>query len=318
MKPAARHFVLLTLAVAGAICGGFGLLNYLVDPFNRYGCNRLGVYVAAERESKPTDVRRYPHNALLMGNSRMAMIPVQPVNGFRFFNAGFGGGTAAEAYHFLDHYATNLELVVLGIELGQYAGASSEPDIFAPPGWHWTLNNLLNVKTVESSVQTIAGHLSGDPPTLRVDGSFDAQRWFEVFDRPNPAVLEFHLERMKRGCIAFTGPAPGGMVIYARTAQLLRQRRITGVVLIPPFHEAVAKAIQNTPSAMAGYQAWRRELDAIFPDVVDLSLGPYCAAENFFQTDPVHFKPEAGVRMLNQEVIPVAIRAVRRDRAAGL
>ena len=37
------------------------------------------------------------NNALLVGNSRMAMIPVQGLNGFQFFNAGLGGGNAEEA-----------------------------------------------------------------------------------------------------------------------------------------------------------------------------------------------------------------------------
>jgi len=103
------------------------------------------------------------------------------------------------------------------------------------------------------------------------------------------------------------------MAFCSRIAQCLQQRHIACVVLLPPLHEAVAKAIQNSPSAMAAYQAWRRELDSIFPNVVDLSLGPYRAAENFFQADPVHFKPEVGVRMLNQEVIPVAVKALRKD-----
>jgi hypothetical protein len=313
MKPAARQFVLLTLAIAGAIGAGVGLLNYLVDPYNRFGRNRMGVYISAERESKTTDVRRYPHNALLLGNSRMAIIPVERLNGFRFFNAAFGGGTAAEAYYFLDHYATAEDLVVLGVELGQYAGPSSEPDPFAPPSWTAILNNLLNVKTVEYSFRTIAGYMSGEPPSLRKDGSFNSTRWFELYDRPNPAVRDPQLERMKLAYAGFAGPVPGGMAFYTRIAQCLQQRHIACVVLLPPLHEAVAKAVQNSPSAMAAYQAWRRELDSIFPNVVDLSLGPYCAAENFFQADPVHFKPEVGVRMLNQEIIPVAVKALSKD-----
>jgi hypothetical protein len=245
----------------------------------------------------------------------MAMIPVDRLNGFRFFNAAFGGGTAAEAYYFIERYATTEELVVLGLELGQYAGPSSESDPFSPSDWNSILNNLLNVKTVEYSLRTLAGHWSGEPPSLRRDGSFNSTRWFELNDRPNPVVRDLRLGQMKPAYAGFTGPVPGSMAFYTRIGQSLQQRHIACVVLLPPLHEAVAKAVQSSPAAMEAYRAWRRELDLIFPNVVDLSLGPYCAAENFFKADPVHFKPEVGVRMLNEEVIPVAIRAVGRGRA---
>src|SRR2546429_9163556 len=118
-RPAARRFVLLSLGLAGGLCGAIGLLNYVVDPYNRFGNNRLGVYISAERESKSTEVQRYPHNALLLGNSRMAMIPVAGASGFRFFNAAFAGATAEELYYFIIHYAKKEELVVLGTELGE-------------------------------------------------------------------------------------------------------------------------------------------------------------------------------------------------------
>jgi hypothetical protein len=47
--------------------------------------------------------------------------------------------------------------------------------------------------------------------------------------------------------------------------------------------------------------------------MVDLSVSPYCAETNFFKDDPVHFKPDVGVRMLNTEVIAVAERAMRKN-----
>ena len=69
MNSGASRYVLLTLGLAGALAGGLGVLNYAVAPYNRFGHNRLGVYVSAERESKSTEVRRYPHNALLLVDS---------------------------------------------------------------------------------------------------------------------------------------------------------------------------------------------------------------------------------------------------------
>lgn len=310
MSPGARHYVLLTLGLAGALAGGLGLLNYWVDPYNRFGHNRLGVYISAERESKSTEVRRYPHNALLLGNSRMAMIPVAQLNGFRFFNGALGGATAEETYYFVYHYATRLDLVVLGVDLGAGDPPTLQGDIFAPPTWTATLNVLLNLSTVEYSLRTISEHAAGHPSSLTADGSFNPTRWFELYDHEDPPRLEWQLERLDREVEDYAGTSKERMSFYARLADCLRQRGITCVVLVPPLHEAVAQRVRASPVCV-GLQAWRRQLDTLFPNVVDLSFSTYGAAGNFFKCDPAHFKPEVGVRMLNAEVIPVALRAVK-------
>ena len=316
MDASPRRFVILTLGVVGALVGAVGLFNYAVDPYDLFGHNRLGVYITAEREFKSSEVRRYPHNALLIGNSRMAMIPVKGLNHFQFFNAGLGGATAEEAYYFLDHFAKNQELVILGVDLGQGDPVPPQGDIFKPPTLTSTLNNLLNLRTVEYSVRTIYSHFTGVPPSLLPDGSFDAVPWFERWDKPDPAHMNFVLGKMQSGYVRYRGPSKQPMTFYARIADSLRQRGITCVVVVPPMHEAVADRIRAS-SAAAGYQAWRRKLESIFPLVVDLSFSPYSAAENFFKSDPVHFKPEVGVRMLNAEVIPLAVQARQKKESHG-
>ena len=100
------------------------------------------------------------------------------------------------------------------------------------------------------------------------------------------------------------------MSFYVKLADCLRRRGIACVVLIPPLQEEVANSVRAS-STRAGLQAWRRQLDSLFPNVVDLSFSAYGAAENFFKCDPAHFKPEVGVRMLNAEVVTVALRALQ-------
>jgi hypothetical protein len=312
METSPRRFVTLALGVAGALVVAIGLFNYLVDPYGLYGHNHLGIYISAEREFKASQVKRYPHDALLVGNSRMAMIPVQGLKDLRFFNAGLGGGTAEEAYYFLYHFAHNQKLVILGIELGQGDPFPLQGDIFAPRTLTYVLNNLLNLKTVEYSVRTIYSHFTGVPVTLRADGSFDAKPWFDRWEKPDPAHLAFVVEKLGQGYWHYTGNSKQPMTFYSKIADILRERGITCVVVVPPLYEAVAGRLRD-PSTVAKYQGWRARLKAIFPLVVDLSVSPtYCAEANFFKDDPVHFKPEVGVRMLNAEVIPVAERAVRK------
>ncbi len=315
MGTAARRYVLFSLGVVGLLALAVGLFNFLVDPYNRFGNNRLGVYISAERESKAVEVRRYPHNALLIGNSRMAMIPADQLESFHFFNGAFGGGTAEEEYYFLKHFASREELVILGVDLGQCDPPILQGDIFASPGLSGTLDNLLSLQTVEYSMRTILDHRAGKSASMRRDGSFDARRWFELYDHENSAYTEWQLDGLKRGVDNYATPTQERMTFYRRIAELLRQRNITCVVVVPPFHEALAKYIQTSPT-LSAYQVWRRELGSIFPIVVDLSLGPDCAAENFFKSDVVHFKPEAGARLFNAKVIPVAFEAVRAHAGA--
>jgi hypothetical protein len=310
MNPRACRYVLFTLGLAGALVGGLGLLNYWVDPYNRFGNNRLGVYISAERESKSTEVRRYPHNALLLGNSRMAMIPADQLTGFRFFNGAFGGATAEEIYYFAAHYARHEQLVVLGVDLLTGDPSELHGDIFAPPGWTANLNLLLNLSTVEYSFRTIAEHLSGHPASLRADGSFEASPWFALYDREDRPHLDWEIDRLLSAYQGSVNPSKVHMTFLLKLAECLRQRGIACVVVVPPLYETVAQRLGAAPGG-AVFAPWLSQLKAVFPNVVDLSFSPYCAVENFFKCDPVHFKPAVGVQMLNVEVLPVALRALQ-------
>jgi hypothetical protein len=318
MKPACR-FVLLTLGLAGALAGGLALLNYVVDPYNAFGNNRLGVYISADRECKSTYVRSYPHNALLLGNSRMAVIPPSRLNGFRFFNGAFAGATCEEVYYFAYHYAKKEELVILGVDLGM--GDPSAPelkgDIFAPLGFNSVLSNLFNLQTVEYSFRTIFTHLGGTPSPMTPDGAFDMGGWIKNVDKEDPAYRNWQMERMKRGWEGFDDPSRGRLSYYVKLAECLRQRGITCVVVVPPMHEELARHLQAS-RAREAFEGWRRQMQSIFTNVVDLSFSDYGADKSFYRADPAHFKPEVGARMLNAEVIPVALQVLGRPPAERL
>jgi hypothetical protein len=319
MASSYRRSALAALAVAIGLAGGLALLNYLVDPYNRYGMNRLGVYISAERQWKATEVRQFPHNALLLGNSRMASIPPGKLHGFTFFNGGFSGATAEEVYYFASHFATNIDLVVVGVDLGACDPYPSllGGDIFAPPSCRAVLENLFNLSTVECSFRTIAGYLSGRPKPNGPDGSYNGLPWFENADQDNPALHDWTLAAWEHIADCYPMPTPDKLSYYQKLAQCLRQRGIPCVVFIPPEHEALAKHMR-TPSNLPKYQTWRRELGGIFSNIVDLSFSSYGADSNFFKMDPLHFRPDAGVSMINTEVIPVALRLVSSAKAHRL
>ena len=132
--------------------------------------------------------------------------------------------------------------------------------------------------------------------------------WVKVADQDRPALRDWRLMQMKQERAGFTKAQKEQLSFYARIAGCLRERGIACVVLVPPFHEEVVKQIQSLPECVAAYRQWRHYLDAIFPNVVDLSSSSYGVATNFYKSDPLHFRSEIAVQMLNTEVIPVALR----------
>ena len=270
----------------------------------------MGIYISAEREAKATEVARYPHNALFVGNSRMAMIPASGLKGFRFFNGAFAGATAEEVHWFLHHHAHGQELVVLGIDLGMQDPAPVKGDGFRRGDWGSVTENLVSLETLEYSVKTMTSHWAGTPSHLQPDGTFQFESWMKQADRENPAATQAQLEIMKRTWGSFVPPPPGQMSFYRKISETLRARKIACVVVVPPMHEELIRHIAAM-HLQGAYAEWLDEVRALFPNVVDLSSVSHSSAANFYKADLAHFKPEAGIRFMNEEVLPVAMKAVR-------
>lgn len=310
MKSPARRFTLVMLAASALFVGAPVLLNYTVDPYDRFGNNRMGIYISAEREAKATEVARYPHNALLVGNSRIAMIPASRLNGFRFFNGAFAGATAEEAWWFIHHHAHGQDIVVLGIDLGMQDPPTVKGDSFRRGEWSSVLENLVNLETLEYSFKTMVAHWAGTPSHLQPDGTFEIRDYVKRADRDAPAFAQAQLEIVKRHFGSFAPPAPAQMSFYRKISETLRERGIPCVVVVPPLHEAVMRHIEAR-QLQGAYQSWLDGVKSLFPNVVELSSGSYSSAASFYKADAAHFKPDAGVRFMNEVVVPVALKAVR-------
>lgn len=306
-----RRYVLCLLAISAGFLFVLGALNYWVDPYDRFGNNRLGVFISAERKAKPVLLQRYLHNALIIGDSKAAMIPAGQVNGFRFFNAAFAGASLEEEYYCIEHFAHDQKLVVLEADYLQGDPPTNEGDIFAPAGFSSTLEFLLGSKTVEYSVRTIAEHLAGTPASLLPDGSSDTTGWFNLYDHEDRAAHGWQLARLES---VFDHTSSVRTTWYSRIAGVLRQRKIPCVVFVPPLHQELLDHLK-TDAHQKVLNKWKSELHKNFPYVVDLSSGPYSSPENFFKTDPYHFKPDTAIRLMNEKVIPVALQAVANYNA---
>ncbi len=305
MKSLARRFTLIMLAVSVLFVGLPVLLNYTVDPYDRLGNNRLGIYISAEREMKATEVARQPHTAIFVGNSRMAAIPASRLNGFRFFNGAFSAANAEDVYWFLHHHAHTQELVVLGIDLGAKDPPTLNGDIFHRGDWAAAAEHLVNLQTLEYSFKTLFSHWAGKPSHYLPDGSLAAPDWGKAGKKDDPTIGKKYLDDMKAHTVNNVLPPPRTLSFYRKIADLLRERNITCVVVMPPIHEAVFRHVGEM-NLQGLYEAWVAEVTSIFPNVVNLTGSPYGAASNFYLRDPLHYKPETGVQFMNEVVVPYA------------
>lgn len=299
----ARRYSTTVLAIAGAIVGTIVAVNLVVDPYNYFGLNRLGVYISAEREAKPRFFRQQDYNALLIGDSKPAMIPVSKLQGYRFFNAALGGATTTEMEQFIDRFAHGIELVLIGLDVCKHDPLGPVTDPFAPWRPSDIADKTVNLTTLEYSIRTIRDSIVGAPPHVTPDGSFVADRWFELYDIERPARMQVRIDDTSRGYENYVYPGPERMASLRRIRTILEERDIRCVIFIPPLHEEVARRLRAS-GGKEGCDLWKAEVNSIFPLVFDFSDSPWSAATNFFRLDPVHFKPQVGADLINREILP--------------
>jgi len=115
-----KKYSIILLGCVIAIISGIVLINYIIDPYERFGNNFLGVYIMhSEREAKATRMKKHgeKYDLILLGDSRCEMIDVADIypNNDRHFNASFGGGQVEEFYHFIEKYIetnSNKKLII--------------------------------------------------------------------------------------------------------------------------------------------------------------------------------------------------------------
>jgi hypothetical protein len=168
------------------------------------------------------------------------------------------------------------------------------------------------LQTTEYSIRTISESLSKRPQPIGLDGQLPVGNSMQDADRDDPGQEAYRIKAMQQVWDGYNCPPMAQMSFFVKISECLQQRGIPCVVVIPPTQEAVAQSVQNG-SAAAEVAAWKRQLGTIFPHVLDLSFSSYDAATNFYRADPMHFRPDVGVRFMNADVLPFANQVLRES-----
>ena len=279
-----------------------GALNLAVDPYDRFGLNRLGIYISAEREFKSTEFPRFAPNAVLLGNSRAALIDVSGLRGHRFFNAAFGSASVEEMRDFIDHYVHNQKLVVISLDASSFGPLTSPvADPFGPLTLRKSLDYVLSLQSVEYSVRTIDDHFKGKVTDLAANGSFCEANWAAKADVADEATAQRRVDELAEKMATFRFD-PERLEALHEIRALLEARRIPLVVYLAPVNRRVLQGMAGTQGLVDLNRA-RDAIKEVLPQTIDLSDSEYSAPENFFKGDPVHFRSAVGQRFLNERVL---------------
>lgn len=309
MNPSANNLSFLRrfLGIALGIVATTVAVSLVVDPWNRFGLNRLGVFISASREFKLTEAARFPHDALLLGNSRTAMLPVAELKGAKFFNGAFEGASLGEIRLFLERHLHGQKFVVLNLDPYTLGPESDRipTEAFAAPGPRALGSYLASLKALEYSAKTIGSGLAGKPRSYLPDGTTASEEWKRQRDVDNVPWQQSQLKTQQERLAGFRFD-PKRVEELRAIDTLVRERGATLVPYLSPVHEDLRPALS---SGQAGDE-WAKATKAvkeIFPKVVDLTQSAYSDRTNYYKTDPVHFYPEIGIHFLNHDVLsPVA------------
>ena len=303
-----RAFAAIALLVLGAVAA----MNWLVDPFDRFGRNWTGVYISAEREAKATEVRRVPHDAALLGDSKMALVNTARIPGLRMYNAAFGGASLAEIDAFARAYLGREKAVVIGLDLTQFGAPSPQPvaAVLRGGGFRDAARYLLDARGIEYGWKSLWSRRLGKAPSLRADGSYDdAAHWARV-NAPDPVRTRDELNRQISELAALR-PSGAAVDLLAGTVRELARRGVAVRLFLMPVHPETAAALRTLPDS-AALARLRAALASRFPGMLDLTDGPLSRAENFFPSDPIHMT-EPVARAAVEEALESGRPVVPRD-----
>jgi hypothetical protein len=308
-----------------AVVGAIGSFNLVVDPFNRLGLNRTGVYASTERDAKPHMITWYPHNAVLLGSSKMAYVDPERIDSseYRFFNAALSAGLPEEMLNFVELYVREEKLVVLEVDLFMmneaWGAFTRRADTFKRGSVGEELVRLMDYlfswRIALKSFEAL--QLARDPqgvtflqpsgvrnagPDLKVSNALSAP------DYTRPLQI---LEAATYGNFTYSEQRLGDL---RQIRGVLERRGIQYVVIVPPTNRQVLELIERLPKARSALARFRIDVKDIFPRVIDYSDSRFSADEYYFRQDPFHFLPDTGAEVLTDALARNRAGAARKPR----
>lgn len=331
------RYVGTVLAFTAAMLLAIGATIWTLDPQHRMILNEVNLSEITDPnlawQVKPFLAKQYPHDAIMIGSSRLFYIDPTAISGFRFFNSAQPYMNPQRIYAYLEREAFDVRMVVIGLDFDMFSGAPGptlDTDPFLIPLLRafpreeiprtYLIRRAMKVARLvhDNASYLINGASFLDALTLAMTPDSKKEKRQEAIlpagnmnlaealygqslgPRPRQIAEEpfnKHLDECCKFKDFFYNPA--WVEYLKRIKSLLDQRGIRLVVLITPLHERVLARIASDGKERELNQ-FRRDVCSVFPDAFDVSTGVYSNFLKFFDWDPIHFLPDVGAEIINK------------------
>ncbi|MSO75166.1 MAG: hypothetical protein EXQ99_08545 [Alphaproteobacteria bacterium] len=313
-------FTLIVVLVALVAVSAVSLFNWRVDPYGLFGMNRNLFHFLNERLTKQGLINHAPPDAfpdgVVLGSSMATQIDPDLVHTTRLLNLAWSAGLPEEFLYFLQSYNSELGFVVIGIDLFMFDEAQNtfQQDNHFRRFDPWrTVENLVSLDVLRHSLRHLIWKREALPPFLTPLGARNG-RALESAHRKEP---HDHTEK-----VALYAKGFADFHFSERRLPILQAPRSWAegackplVIYTNPVSPAVLAEFES-PTLATALARFRAELRREFPDLIDLSNGPYSAARNFWAHDPVHVYPSVAARLFDEALWP-ALEARKASLAAS-
>ncbi|MBY0430469.1 MAG: hypothetical protein K2Q10_04675 [Rhodospirillales bacterium] len=323
-----RRFVLIMALWTTVLCGLAGAINFAVDPYDRLGRNRLGIYVSRERDAKPKLARSYPHDALLLGSSMVTFIDPASLSGHRFFNAAFSAALPEEMEEYLRLHGKKARFVMIGLDFfmmnerqfplagGTFDNGEADHGITARKV-AGRLAYVFSIDVLVNSVRTVTAAALGRPPFVLPNGQRNPQPFLERHRRLTGPRYDDVLRTLRAEHFHRVRYSQARLDSLRSMKALLEAREIPYVAFINPMNQAVWDLLETLP-ARKDFQRFRRDVREIFPEMVDFSDGGFADPGFYFRQDPYHYLPATGTTLANGIAAPTRGRQQQAEMRCPL
>jgi hypothetical protein len=304
-----RTFCVAFALIFTVLGGGRLAIVFFVDPNERFVADPRHFTANRERWAKPTLVKIYPHNALLLGTSKLAHVNPDDIDTpkFRFFNAAVFGGNPEEIYTFIEQFAQNDKLVIISYDLlvMNESVFPWQPNAWKDPVWFSEAN--YDYLTASNIFHLALEYLWRRPASTPINdnGSRDVTHDLARSNAMPAVNFSGALDQIRNSGYNVFVYSELRVRALEKTAALLRERGTPHIVLISPENRQILELVKASGKQWA-LDRFRADIKRIFPDAIDYSDSWVSEDRNFFKFDPMHYLPAVGAGMVRD-----ALRARR-------
>jgi hypothetical protein len=284
-------------------------VNWSVDPYNELQRNTIGIYFSVERQVK-SDIVRFPHDAVLIGTSKIGGIDPEMLNCYKFYNSAFSGALPEEVYYYLKRYLTHERLVVIALDFEMFN--ERQWPIKRMEEWNehsfGKFEYLINFNTFRSSLIALYKWQNKEPILIEPNGQRSNPKKRRGIGMTTGLVHTEHdftadLEMLASNHFRRFLMSKERLEYLRKTKLLLESKKIPYVIFINPYNQHLLDLIKSLGEEGL-LNTWREDVRSIFPEVRDFSQSEYSLNDDYFgSTDVYHFNAEVGAKIINS-IIP--------------